>query len=54
MRILLAKIVLTPSKTWEDKAAYEAKATELAAKFRENIQKFNVSKEIVEQGGPIA
>ncbi|RID86549.1 phosphoenolpyruvate carboxykinase (ATP) [Peribacillus asahii] len=46
--------VLQPSKTWEDKAAYEAKATELAAKFRENIQKFNVSKEIVEQGGPIA
>lgn len=46
--------VLQPSKTWEDKAAYEAKATELAAKFRENIQKFNASKEIVEQGGPIA
>ncbi|USK69584.1 phosphoenolpyruvate carboxykinase (ATP) [Peribacillus asahii] len=46
--------VLQPSKTWEDKTAYEAKATELAAKFRENIQKFNVSKEIVEQGGPIA
>ncbi|MFB5282428.1 phosphoenolpyruvate carboxykinase (ATP) [Peribacillus sp. Hz7] len=46
--------VLQPSKTWEDKAAYEAKATELAAKFHENIQKFNVSKEIVEQGGPIA
>ncbi|USK59161.1 phosphoenolpyruvate carboxykinase (ATP) [Peribacillus asahii] len=46
--------VLQPSKTWEDKAAYEAKATELATKFRENIQKFNVSKEIVEQGGPIA
>lgn len=46
--------VLQPSKTWADKDAYEAKARELANKFRENIKQFNASKEIVELGGPIA
>ncbi|PWW26216.1 phosphoenolpyruvate carboxykinase (ATP) [Cytobacillus oceanisediminis] len=47
--------VLQPSKTWADKAAYETKAKELAAKFRENFKKFtSVSSEIDEKGGPIA
>ncbi|MEH6944669.1 phosphoenolpyruvate carboxykinase (ATP), partial [Bacillus sp. JJ722] len=45
--------VLQPSKTWQDKAAYEAKAKELAQQFRENFAKFeNVSYEIKEFGGP--
>jgi phosphoenolpyruvate carboxykinase (ATP) len=47
--------VLQPNKTWADQAAYEVKAKELAAKFRENFKKFtSVSSEIEEKGGPIA
>ncbi len=47
--------VLQPNKTWENQAAYDAKAKELASKFRENFKKFNhVSTDIVEKGGPIA
>lgn len=47
--------VLQPAKTWNDKEAYEAKATELAAKFRSNFKKFSgVPSEIEEFGGPIA
>jgi len=47
--------VLQPQKTWADPKAYESKAKELAAKFRENFKKFtNVSADIVEKGGPIA
>lgn len=47
--------VLQPNKTWADQAAYETKAKELAAKFRENFKKFtSVSSEIEEKGGPIA
>ncbi|AIE61105.1 phosphoenolpyruvate carboxykinase (ATP) [Bacillus methanolicus] len=47
--------VLQPNKTWECQEAYEAKAKELAEKFRENFKKFkNVPAEIEEKGGPIA
>ncbi|MBS4191717.1 phosphoenolpyruvate carboxykinase (ATP) [Bacillus sp. FJAT-49705] len=47
--------VLQPNKTWADQSAYEAKAKELASKFRENFKKFaNVPTEIEENGGPIA
>jgi len=35
--------VLTPKKTWSDKAAYDAKAKELANRFRENFQKYESS-----------
>ena len=46
--------VLQPNQTWEDQAAYEAKAKELAAAFRKNFEKFeNVSQEIKELGGPL-
>jgi phosphoenolpyruvate carboxykinase (ATP) len=45
--------VLLPEQTWEDKAAYQTKATELATKFKENFKKFNnVPEEIVNLGGP--
>jgi phosphoenolpyruvate carboxykinase (ATP) len=47
--------VLQPNKTWADQTAYEVKAKELAAKFRENFKKFsNVTAEIEKMGGPIA
>lgn len=47
--------VLQPEKTWDDPDAYNVKAKELADKFKENFKKFdNVSKEIVQLGGPTA
>ncbi len=47
--------VLQPNLTWSNQAEYEAKAKELAEKFRENFKKFqNVSSDIIEKGGPIA
>jgi phosphoenolpyruvate carboxykinase (ATP) len=46
--------VLQPKNTWADKQAYEQKAKELAAKFRENFQKFkHIAPEIEALGGPI-
>jgi phosphoenolpyruvate carboxykinase (ATP) len=46
--------VLQPMKTWSDSKAYEKKAKELAAKFRENFKKFyNVSEDIEGKGGPV-
>ena len=47
--------VLQPNKTWSDQEEYDAKAKELANKFRENFKKFkDVAPEIIEKGGPIA
>ncbi|KAA9012690.1 phosphoenolpyruvate carboxykinase (ATP) [Niallia endozanthoxylica] len=47
--------VLQPNRTWSNQAEYEAKAKELAEKFRENFKKFqNVSSDIIEKGGPTA
>lgn len=47
--------VLQPQNTWADKQAYQQKAKELAAKFRENFQKFkHIAPEIEALGGPIA
>lgn len=47
--------VLQPNRTWDSEASYEAKAKELANKFRENFKKFqDVSTDIVEKGGPIS
>ena len=38
--------VLDPVNTWTDRAAYEAKAKELAKRFRENDAKFDLTPEI--------
>ena len=47
--------VLIPRNAWEDQAAYDIKATELAQAFRENFKKFGtVSEDISLKGGPLA
>jgi phosphoenolpyruvate carboxykinase (ATP) len=45
--------LLDPRSTWSDKDAYDAKADELAAMFRENFTKFDADDNIV-AGGPRA
>jgi phosphoenolpyruvate carboxykinase (ATP) len=44
--------ILTPRNTWQDAAAYDAKATHLAGLFRENFQKYaaDVAPEVREAG----
>jgi phosphoenolpyruvate carboxykinase (ATP) len=47
--------VLNPRDTWEDKAAYDAKALELAAAFKNNFAKFEeFANDEIMSGGPLA
>lgn len=47
--------VLNPKDTWADKAAYDAKAHELADEFRKNFAKFEeFANEEIMAGGPLA
>ena len=38
--------MLHPRETWSDKAAYDAKAKELAALFRDNDAKYDITNEV--------
>jgi phosphoenolpyruvate carboxykinase (ATP) len=44
--------LLDPRSTWADPEAYDAKARDLAAKFRENFERFTDAPEPVRQAGP--
>ena len=44
--------LLNPAETWSSKNDYDKAARELAAKFKENIDKFDISDKI-RQAGPI-
>ncbi len=44
--------VLNPRATWPDPAAYDARATDLAARFRQNFQQFEQVAAAVRDAGP--
>lgn len=45
--------LLVPKNTWEDKEAYDQEAKILAGKFHKNFEKFQGTKQDIEQAGPI-
>jgi phosphoenolpyruvate carboxykinase (ATP) len=46
----VASEYIDPQASWGNDAAYDAQATKLASLFRDNIEKFDVSDDIISAG----
>ena len=42
--------LLAPRNTWQDKAAYDKAAKDLAARFRKNFEKYDMPQSVIDAG----